>query len=441
MTIRKVLLIAAICILTIVTVREAAKSLSYLLGGSPSDAASGGEESAAADTLYQNTSDQETEVMVTVTEEAPHSSPHATPASNASRCIQRSGDGVSSCYDNRQLGEVHFFNLNPHRGAGGGGGTLRVAVEMSGQMRTFRGTFASCVERLLKPNDAKLFIATYPYVGNKRWGARSSVQNDEQVTVRELSQCYGSHLCAVYMARMAAISLDVERGFAGARTNTYWSWMLCQLLMVELAHAVAVEYATAVGTLWDVVVRFRADLYVIGPVTIRRREANSDALVLTLSCENDSFATHFGARDVVRTPHHPRIRVPKVPFSDHSFVGFSSAVSPLLSLYTMLRAFGSQLAHNKGLFKKNNNPEILLAVVTRMNRLGTVAAFGWHAMLRNETTFFADRPPKDLEFMRRKVNRTIDIFSTDNVPCPLKHADDQKQWQRKRYHYRSNMRM
>ena len=235
---------------------------------------------------------------------------------------------------------------------------------MSGHMRTFRRTYHTCVSNVLQPNRALLFMSTYPDIGDKRFGIRFQ-ERDDPASVREIAQYYSPYLAAMYAVDVPAITRRLWHTFPTVFQLTQWSWMIYQLYMMELAHNVTLQYVGAQATVegdsvteaerflfhnnslanfvrgkwkdFDIVVRIRPDLYILGQVTLTSIDFPHQA-EFSMSCGGKTFTDVFNETQLLRAPHHPRLEWFADPLSDHSAVGFTKQMTAFLRLYSSILA-------------------------------------------------------------------------------------------------------
>ena len=104
---------------------------------------------------------------------------------------------------------------------------LRVAVQMSGHMRTFRRCRQSLIDNVLSTNDALLFIATYPDIGDKRFGIRFQ-DRDDPVPVDEVASSFAPFLAGIYMLDAPTVTQWLTKEFPQYFYLNQWSWMVYQ---------------------------------------------------------------------------------------------------------------------------------------------------------------------------------------------------------------------
>jgi hypothetical protein len=319
---------------------------------------------------------------------------------------------------------------------------LRVAVEMSGHMRTYQDCAASCRFHLLRPNNALLFSATYPDVGNKRQGVRVQ-ERDEPVELPVMQELYGPHLAAVYLLDLPTVTGQLRRWFPSIFGDTHWSWMIYQLFTMELVHNTTLQHLAPAAhddtTLdlalsknkadkkgrelarrwgsFDVIVRVRPDLYILGNVTLF--QLAPDHGVLEFACGGTTFSGSFGNGVILRSPHHPRVIWDLDPLSDHSAVGFTANTSTFLQLFT--DAVGlSVYQQRKQIFYHGSTVEKMWSDRAKKAQLAMLPVVGWHIMLRSARYHNVTRTGQYVSTGRRTKLMQM-IFSATDGPgtqCP-----------------------
>eukprot|EP00744_Colponema_vietnamica_P006980 GILI01010078.1.p1 GENE.GILI01010078.1~~GILI01010078.1.p1 ORF type:complete len:330 (-),score=30.60 GILI01010078.1:35-1024(-) len=318
---------------------------------------------------------------------------------------------------------------------------------MSGQMRTYKRCYKSIVENVLKTNDALLFIASYPDVGDKRFGVRV-IERDDEVPAGEVAKMFSPYLASMYTADVPTVTRRLNGEFPTMMTTTQHSWMVYQLFMMDLAHTILLRHSLGAqwndgtykpfvineknpsdgfkSTPWksfDVVVRIRPDLYILGPMWLR--SLTPTQAVFNFTCGGNVFTKIFNSNEVLRTPHHPYYRWVLDPISDHSAVGFTNQVTTLFELYKDARAM-PPAQQEKEIFFFGNTVERMWTQHIERKKLTAVEVFGWHFMLRNPSKFLNSThmmaSSKRREWLTRKIFAVSDPVG---VECP---PVDGKMW-------------
>jgi hypothetical protein len=310
---------------------------------------------------------------------------------------------------------------------------LRVAVEMSGHLRTYRNCAASLRENLLAPNYARLFVATYPDVGFKQFAVRVQ-RRDAAVDVPEGRALSGEHLAALYLLDLPTVTARLRRDFPRLFGDTQWSWMIYQLFTMDAAHrltAPAAGETEIAGPLshsnessapaagfgeFDVVVRVRPDLYVLG--TVRLLWHGAAAALFAMECGGDVFELPFNRTTLLRAPHHPRLVWDKDPLSDHSAIGFATPMAHFVTLYDAARAMPPAM-QRRLVFRDGSSAEGIAAWHARRAGLQTLTAVGWHVLLRDERTFGIRGSTGHSSHRREVLTRLIfGVTDPSAVGCP-----------------------
>ena len=332
---------------------------------------------------------------------------------------------------------------------------LRIGVAMSGQMRTYKRCYKTIRDHLLATNEALLFVASYPDVGDKRFGVRVE-ERDDEVDAGEVAGMFAPYLASMYTVDLPTLTRRLHAEFPTLMVTTQHSWMVYQLFMMDLAQTIllrhhlgaqwtdgayapftvnkAVSISSADGaapssfsaTPWpsfDVVVRIRPDLYILGPAWIRPLTPTS--AIFNFSCGNYTFSRVFSNEEVLRTPHNPYYRWVLDPISDHSAIGFTSKVTSLFELYKDARAMEPS-QQEKDIFFHGNTVERMWTQHIDRKKLTAVEVFGWHFMLRHPTKFLNSTNLMSNSERRRRL--MLNIFAVSDpatVHCPPR---DGKMW-------------
>lgn len=289
---------------------------------------------------------------------------------------------------------------------------LRVAVEMSGHMRTYQRCSESLVENVLRPNDALLFVATYPDLGDKRFGVRHQ-ERDAAAEVEDIVSRYKGFLHTLSIVDQPTLTVDLRRWFPNLFQNTQWSWMIYQLYMLEHVHNVSVETKIP----FDIFIRVRPDLFILGKVVLTpTTESSSD---FTLFCgEHNWTATLTADQHLLRSPHHPRLQWERDPVSDHSAIGYAHTMDRFLRLF----------AHAKGIDPSQQQQVVFPSGMTaerlwtdHSKRLGVKEEpiFGWHIMIRNANKFTNNSVISAASDRRRVlIAKIFGVTDPTTVGCP-----------------------
>ena len=323
---------------------------------------------------------------------------------------------------------------------------LKVAVEMSGHMRTFRQCRSTTVHRLLRPNNALLFVVTYPDIGDKRYGVREQLE-DDPVPMEEIAESYGSHLAAAYHLDLPTVSTALYLRFPSLFVLKQWSWMIYQLFTMELTHNITLRHVSTVANIrstqttslrdvvvgkrpgdfdgrrlasrwsdFDAVIRIRPDLYIVAAVRLYQITDNS--LAVAMRCKNINYWDNFTSSMILRSPHHPTIQWYLDHLSDHSAIGTMESMTKLLTLYSAASVLEPK-QQERLIFFFGQTAERLWNDHARRRSTQFFGTFGWHIMLRDSkkyknTTFGMGNSE------RRKVLNDMVFGQTDGtrVECP-----------------------
>jgi hypothetical protein len=351
---------------------------------------------------------------------------------------------------------------------------------MPGHMRTFRQCAARARDKLLRPNNAALYIVSYMASGDKRPGRREQELVDDAVDWRAAAAAYAPHLAAALIVDGTALRAAVARAFPEQWDKPQQAWMLYQFALMEAAarmaaaapggfspvstvdllgptggcgwhKAVPVGAVASIRSGWapaggvspgvpyDVLIRMRPDLFVVGtlriaaalpqPTSAPPAPATADTWTLALTCggETDSsertgavieVAATFGGAAVLVAPHHPVAEWVLDPVSDLvSVAAFTQGVA-FSGIYTRL-ASQPEAAKRAVLFDPQATAERLWRQVAADLGLELRRGFGWFGILRNETTFQLGKDEGAASERRRQlVRRIFSIFDPASIPCP-----------------------
>lgn len=329
-----------------------------------------------------------------------------------------------------------FEHVSPRPGP-----ALKIAVEMSGHMRTYRKCYASTVQHLLEPNNALLFGVTYPDVGDKRFGVREQ-ERDLPIPFDEIVDMYGPYLASLYILDVPTITTMLNGVFPAWFHLKQWSWMIYQLFTMDVAHDIATAHmmgsrdnegfhrddptilkkvfrASTNRHLWtryDVMIRIRPDLYILGPVVIAPYDATR--FVFNFSCGGNHYEVPFDRTEIIRSPHHPNYEWFLDKLSDHSAVGFAETMGPFMKLYSNVKAMHFP-RQNDLVFKHGNTAERMWSQHAERVKVKLLGGFGWHIMLRNPEKF--RNSTHAIAATKRRAEFTKKVFGVTDpseVTCP-----------------------
>jgi hypothetical protein len=318
---------------------------------------------------------------------------------------------------------------------------LRVAVEMSGHMRTFKKCYESTVKNLLEPNQALLFLVTYPDIGDKRFGIRVQ-ERDDPVLIEQLQDMYGPHLAALYSLDVPTVTAYLNSLFPAWFHLKQWSWMIYQLFTMDVAHDIAMAHilgsqeqehfqlsdptmlrkvfrpfaARALWPKYDVMIRVRPDLYIMGPsVVIPFDETHH---VFNFSCGGSSYEIAFDRTQVIRAPHHPNFEWYADKLSDHSAIGYAETMGPFMKMLSSVKLMSFSRQNNE-VFKHGNTAERMWGQHADRMKLKLISSFGWHIMLRNAEKYANSTHVISKSERRREFTQKVfGVTDPSQVTCP-----------------------
>jgi hypothetical protein len=318
---------------------------------------------------------------------------------------------------------------------------LRIAVEMSGHMRTFKKCYESTVKHLLEPNQALLFLVTYPDIGDKRFGIRVQ-ERDDPVILDQLVDMYGPHLAALYSLDVPTVTSYLNSRFPAWFHLKQWSWMIYQLFTMDVAHDVAMAHimgsqehaafeksdpsmlkkvfrpfgSRALWTKYDVMIRVRPDLYILGPsVVIPFDETHN---IFNFTCGGVSYELPFDRTQVIRAPHHPNYEWYADKLSDHSAIGYAETMGPFMKMLASVLSMSFSRQSNE-VFKHGNTAERMWSQHADRLKLKLVGSFGWHIMLRNAEKYSNSTHVISKSERRRDFTQKVfGVSDPSQVMCP-----------------------
>ena len=231
----------------------------------------------------------------------------------------------------------------------------KTAVLMYGYMRTWKATAGSAIEKILKPNNADLFIYTFDNEGIsalplgtsdintfKRKNADAQDKEGGLITEKALKQTYGKYLKSFTIAKyneqrfiddtknIPTVCCPVNRIF-----SLYNNITECAKLLVKYAKKNKIKY--------DAVILIRPDLYFYSKVDVSKLDLNNLTIPsvggnLKLDGKNDIYFS-AGYKNVKRGEYIP---VDTVPFSDQFVISSFDNMKTLATLYDSLQLYYSE---------------------------------------------------------------------------------------------------
>jgi hypothetical protein len=215
--------------------------------------------------------------------------------------------------------------------------------------------------------------------------------------------------------------------------------MIYQLFTMELVHnvtlahvkpslddttgldlAMKVDKGRGVADKWaefDVIVRVRPDLYVLGAVQLFKISA--DVAGMKFGCGGRTWSSQFNRTTVLRSPHHPRLVWDTDPLSDHSAIGFAESMPVIMDIFSAAVAM-SETAQRKHIFYPMSTVERMWADRAKKSKVAMEPVVGWHIVLRSDKFTNVTKTDKAVSSGRR-VKMIQMIFSATNGPatgCP-----------------------
>ena len=334
-------------------------------------------------------------------------------------------------------------------------GVLRTAVISGGHMRTYKMCVQSLTDRLLKPNNADLFIVTYPNLAISR--LKSSPET-EFINLEHVIASHRPYLQQLVLLDDMKVPQFVRNTFPLHSVD--FSSHLGKMLVLETGMMMLIggsdrllkQHRDKINWLqsierqighipYDIIVRVRPDIFILGELLFSRRAPNATDSNATLrvefKCSRDG-AIDYRPRDisssaVFRSPHHPTLLWGEDPFSDHAVFGAAQAVAHFSLMFSVLEqmkdtpAIGQFFffdcpirARCREKFHQANTPERIWARFTELQNLTEEHYFGYHALLRDARQF-----TKDVNMKRAHKNqflsntlRIFGIVDSRDVPCP-----------------------
>ena len=126
---------------------------------------------------------------------------------------------------------------------------MRVAVCLSGHMRTYERVAPLLLDHIVRPNAADVFISTWDGVGLR--SSPDESPNGSPLDVDRVSEVYGEHLKRIRVFEFNKLQPIRPGLFYPAMNSMYWQ--------VKQANTLRKEFEAETGAIYDVVVRARPD--------------------------------------------------------------------------------------------------------------------------------------------------------------------------------------
>jgi hypothetical protein len=326
--------------------------------------------------------------------------------------------------------------------------SIRVAVVNGGHLRTYRKCLPSLVKRVVRLNHADLFLLTYSYLAIQRLN-ESIVPPTEYVNLTHVLSLARPHLRELYLLDEAKIQQAVRSSFPKHSREFYG--LLAKMLSLEVGTRLAAggtsllsftgqphEFrgsgsspqtweadAAVAARSYDVIVRVRPDIYIIGSLSFFRGAESNASVNVLFSCGATEYASSRVEPDAFfRTPHHPTLAWPGDPYSDHALFGNSSAVSRFTFMFSALQA----RQHDEDFITKylfyhfslQNTPERMWSTFASQQGLREILYLGYHILLRDAEQFTLGWSARE-GLKNSRLRKALYIFGITNpqdVPCP-----------------------
>ncbi len=162
---------------------------------------------------------------------------------------------------------------------------MKVALCLSGHMRTFELTYKSHLENLIKPNQADVFISTWDVVGVGKHNKFDTPQFQEKLNIARVREVYGESLKSFVAFDFNLMQPKLSDFFYIGMTSMFWQ--------IKQANELRKEYEREHGFQYDIVVRARPDLLFHQMATLMPSSESAPIILLRTAGQeviDDQFA-------------------------------------------------------------------------------------------------------------------------------------------------------
>lgn len=150
---------------------------------------------------------------------------------------------------------------------------MRIAICLSGNMRTFRLTANRLYQNVVDPNNADIFIATWDVVGTGKHNTSGSELFREPLEADAVRETYPRNLRALSIYSFASDQPPPVDGFFQGMVSMFW--------LVKCADRLRTDFEKEHGFVYDAVIRCRPDMDIHTPFAIETPADLRDVLWVT----------------------------------------------------------------------------------------------------------------------------------------------------------------
>jgi hypothetical protein len=144
---------------------------------------------------------------------------------------------------------------------------MKVAICLSGHLRTFEQTYQSIYEQLINKYDCDVFISTWKNLGNSfAYHANfkdGDDKNDPIINEETIVKMYRPVAIRMDDAEIEPVSNQLKKYYNEIRTKSraHVAQIMCQLYKIWDCNCLKKEHEQKTGKIYDVVIRVRFDVY------------------------------------------------------------------------------------------------------------------------------------------------------------------------------------
>ncbi len=162
---------------------------------------------------------------------------------------------------------------------------MRIAICLSGLMRTYDLCVKSLLSNIADPNNCDIFISTYDVIGHRKHNHSESDEFQAPLDVQKVRDAYGPRLRELVVHNFKEIQKTLPLYFYPGMVSMYWQ--------VHQANELRKRYETEKGVTYDVVIRARPDALFHTGFQLTEGPWLKDALLVryfTATTMDDQFA-------------------------------------------------------------------------------------------------------------------------------------------------------
>lgn len=140
---------------------------------------------------------------------------------------------------------------------------MKIAICLSGHLRTYEKTYQSIYDQLLNKYDCDIFISTWKNLGNIKFAGGNDTEKSEFVDIETIKKIYNPISIVMDDAETESISNKLKKEYEGLKLGNGDKMSQLMIMMYKIwdVNRLKREYEEKNNLRYDVVIRGRFDVY------------------------------------------------------------------------------------------------------------------------------------------------------------------------------------